>query len=241
MINIKSLLKKIELFEKLATYGSRKEFLKSLGQSELSFADKKFSEARKFLQMSKEAIQNTTGDLYLLSSLGNDIVSAYMSIRQAPLDISTLKEQLVILNYIRDAMYAQGKGDVNNPSTKISLNMSNYLKLVSDSLKDLSGESFEETLINTPLPETPKYDVGSKQWAGKATLIINPKAQSSLNELFNLSLKVDGSLGPQTAQALQMYKNKYKNTKNVYDPSLHQDVINTVEDKKSGLSRITPF
>ena len=56
-----------------------------------------------------------------------------------------------------------------------------------------------------------------------------------------MNLKADGIIGPQTASALQMYKNQYNNTKHPYNPMLHVDVINSAKDKQSGLLRKTPF
>jgi peptidoglycan hydrolase-like protein with peptidoglycan-binding domain len=83
-------------------------------------------------------------------------------------------------------------------------------------------ESPDQAIVGKPpLAE----DIKTGPWAGKVNKKIDPKVQAALNKLFSLSLKTDGDLGPQTAQALQLYKNKYHDARHIYDPAFQKDVI----------------
>jgi len=236
MTDTKSLLKKAEVFERLAIYGSRRAFLNSIAQNS-DMPNQQFSNARKYLQMAKDTVRDD-----VLSQLNGNISSAFSSVQSAPSDIPALEKQFNTLNSIRNAIYRKSKDDISGTSNQVALTMGKYLGLVSDLLKSLKESNLEENLLNSSVqPEPPTEDVKSDAWLGKTPSKIDPKVQSSLNELLGIKLKTDGWIGAQTAAALQMYKNKYNNTKHVFDPSLYQDVINSANDKKSGLIRNTPF
>lgn len=236
MTDIKSLLKKAELFERLAIYGGRKAFLNSIAQTISS--GEQFDEARKFLQLAKDTIK---GDM--LSQLGNRVVTLFAGLKSAPSDIASLKSQLATLNDIRRSLYAQSGGDqYNEPAARVALEMGRYLSKAQEIVSEIMSSPSNQEDYSGMLANMQRSDVKSDSYTGKPSDRINPSTQLALNQLFpELKLKADGFLGPQTGQALQLYKNQYKNTKNTYDPSLHQDVINSAKDKKSGLIRNTPF
>lgn len=85
----------------------------------------------------------------------------------------------------------------------------------------LSEESDQVVSGKPPLSQ----DIKTAPWAGTVKKMIDPKVQGSLNKLFGLNLKLDGDLGPQTAQALQLYKNKYHDARHIYDPTFQKDVV----------------
>jgi len=85
---------------------------------------------------------------------------------------------------------------------------------------NLSEVPYQVVTGKPPLSE----DIKTSPWAGKVKKYIDPKVQDALNKLFGLSLKLDGDLGPQTAQALQLYKNKYHDARHIYDPTFQKDV-----------------
>ena len=72
-------------------------------------------------------------------------------------------------------------------------------------------------------------DVASDAYKGKSydkskpSLLVQ-KAQIALNKMFNSKLKTDGVLGPQTGQAMQMYKNKYNDNRSIWDPELQKSI-----------------
>lgn len=236
MTNIKSLIKKIELFEKLALFGNRKDYLKTISQDLSTFND-----IKKYLSLAKDTVRSGN-----FTELGSRWMDWFNSIKpelfKDPNTLEEAEKQYGLLEAIKSGAHYQAgdyKGD--NYLSRVSLNLNRYLKMVLDGLKEIKG--FEESLVDRTEFSSGSGDVGSEKWTNNndSTTKIDPKVQASLNELFQLKLKSDGVLGPQTAQALQLFKNKYNNTKNIFDPKLHQDVINTANDKKSGLIRQVPF
>jgi acetylornithine/succinyldiaminopimelate/putrescine aminotransferase len=100
-------------------------------------------------------------------------------------------------------------------------------------------KDFETNLMNTP--EAEEKLTFENQWSGKTPTTISPSVQQALNELLGTKLNTDGTLGPQTATALQMYKDQYNNMKHIFDPSLHQDILQKAKHKKMGIMGETPF
>lgn len=235
MTDVKSLLEKMELFERLAVYGGTRAFIKSLAQT--SEFERNFGEARRSVQNAKDAVRGK-----LLRQLGPRWVQIFYSIMDAPNDVNSLQKQVSYLDAIRDALYKQGEGDTSNSSTIVALNISNNLKKAKELISSLQESSdFEGSLLRTTVEDTSSDEVKSEKWQGPMSDYVDPNTQLALNELFNLKLKPDGVLGPLTVNALKLFKNQFNNIKNERDPHLHQDVINAAKDKRSGLIRKAPF
>lgn len=231
MTNTKSLLKKAELFEKLAVYGGRRAF-HSIAQDANAF-----NNAQKYLSLAKDAIRDE-----LFNMVGPQWSKWYLAakegLRKAPTDVTSLQEQLNVLSKIQSAFHSKKNEDVSGRLDNAATALGRYVGAANNELQKV--QDFEKSLVETTSEEA-SPETTSSPWAGKVSKMIDPKVQQSLNELLGLKLSTDGSMGPQTATALQMYKNKYKNTKHIYDPSLYQDVIQSAKDKKMGIMREVPF
>lgn len=214
MTNSKYLLKKADLFERLAIYGGTRAF-QSFGQDFGKAVDQDmFSQARKLLQLAKDETHRLDEDWQ------DWMVKYYPSMGTAPQDVASLKAQLSDLTKIRNILYSKAKETNDSKLSNTALGIGKYLLTI-------------ENLVNTLSPAAAKPDVGSESFApeGRSAVevfSINPNVQRALNKLFNLKLAPDGVLGPQTANAIQMFKNKFNNTKHFSDRSLHQDILDAV-------------
>lgn len=231
MGNLINLFRKVELFEKLFLL-KRKDFLISLAQEELNDDyEKLFNDAKKYLSLAKDQIRED-----LINQLGKDWSTWYFTNKSTLLNIpfnsiDQIKEQIELLTRFRQALYSKGEGDPSNKFTSAALNLGRYLVLASKSLNSLEQKNQTST----------QEDVSSEPINRKKTDYLPANVQQALNDLLGIKLKTDGIMGPQTAQALQLFKNKFNNTKNIFDPQLQQDVLNAAKDKKSGLIRNVPF
>ena len=220
----------VNLFEKISTSKDRKSFLKSFAQDITTNQD--FFDARKLLQLAKDLLTPS-----VRSILGQSFQSQLQLISSSPIDINWLKQQLDAMTEIQDFLFKRSQNS-NDPKEQmlnqraldmnrfISKAKENYAKLGAMSASPAQLQSNENKwLANQLADEVSEKDVASHAWEGPAPTNIDPKAQEGLNKLLGLKLVPDGKLGPQTATALTMFKNKFNSPKHIYDQSLAQDVI----------------
>ncbi len=233
MNNINSLLKKADIYERLAVFGGRRAFLNSLGQATDSFEQAKaaLSEAKVFLKedlfSSLDQKWYKWADWY--AGVRDDLLSP-------PSDLADAKKQLTMLNKIQSALHV-GKGPDTTGITKHLLDAEKAIGSYDPSVETSGSNSVNhpERLddfygnLGKKDNRTDKSNFSYDTSIPTSEIKVDPKAQQALNKLFGIQLKLDGIMGPQTATALQMYKNKYNSPKNTRDPSIQQDVINTAQ------------
>lgn len=197
MKKLDDLFKKVEFFEKLATYGNRSSFLQSIAKMEVSDdLMNLFLQARGLLK--KAGLEGSKAESLLSNAILyknvdlNDVISELDKVRHsAPPSLANaaaMSQLNTIIGSIVD--FNKNHGSVNfedlppapgglaprNPSTTSSTSNSN-----------------------------------EASWTG---LSIGPEIQAALNKMLFLdgtdkALELDGKLGPKTQAALQAFKKKY--------------------------------
>lgn len=230
MTNTKSLLKKTELFERLAIYGGTRAFMRTAQDTNA------FNNVKKYLEIAKNHLRD---DLFAL--VGPTWVKWYASVRsglvKAPQTVAEAESQISTLKQIQSAFFSKKNEDLSGKLENAVNTLRAYVGGATTELQKV--KDFEAGLMNTPEPE--EKLTFERQWHGKVPTTINPSIQQALNELLGTKLKTDGTLGPQTATALQIYKDQYDNMKHIFDPSLHQDILQKAKHKKMGIMGETPF
>lgn len=229
--NVKSLLKKADLFERLAIYGGSRAFT-SIAQDTNAF-----NNVKKYLELAKDSLRD---DLFNL--IGPAWSTWYASIKnglfRAPQSITEAEEQINTLKKIKSAFFKNKNEDLSGKLENAVTTLHTYVSGATTELQKV--KDFESGLmnssVNSSIPET-----GATAWTGKVPTTISPSVQHALNTLLGSNLEADGSLGPQTATALQLYKDKYNNIKHIFDPTLHKDIVQKAKDKKMGIISEVPF
>jgi hypothetical protein len=221
----------VDLFVKTAMRMNRKGFLQSLAQN--ISARPEFAEAKKFLQLAKDLITPS-----VRARLGQSFGTQLQDMSGSIDNLSSLKKQIDAVSAIQDYLFKGTEGSQEPKEQMLNqraVSIGSYLASAKENYTRLSsaeGTSSKQLQTNEDkwmsrqelLPPGEK-DVPSHTWVGPIPKNINPETQKALNKLLSLSLKTDGILGPLTASALQMFKNKYNSPKNIYDPSLWEDII----------------
>lgn len=230
MTNTKSLLKKAELFERLAIYGGKRAFMRTAQDTNA------FNNVKKYLEIAKDHLRD---DLFTL--VGPTWAKWYASVRgglaKAPQTVTEAESQINTLKEIQRAFFSKKSNDLSGKLENAVNTLRTYVGGAATELQKV--KDFEANLMNTPEPE--EKLTFERQWDGKVPTTISPSVQQALNELLDSKLKTDGTLGPQTATALQLYKDQYNNMKHIFDPSLHQEILQKAKHKKMGIMGETPF
>jgi hypothetical protein len=174
------LIKKVEVFEKLALYGDRSSFLKALAQS----VD---GETQKVLQQIKDTLlQANVTDKNLLNLLNNGIY------------FNDLKPQEIItaLNNLTYRNTNMAADDAVNKAQQLA--------------QQLMTAPREMPATSSPATKSPAFQV-------------TPAQQRALGKIltlegFGVPIKTDGIFGPETQQALKLFKEKVlENKSNMTD------------------------
>lgn len=241
MSKITTLCSKASLFERLATYGSRAQFLESLAYQGMDSST--FSESRKFLQLAKDLLKDNSEVLNSLSSKTKNVyIKFYPVIQSAPSDEEELQKQLSVLKTISTLILQESKGELANkkPET-LGLSIKRYVDSALNSIRKFQEQQQMEDAWLSQQPSEAVNSITNDTPFTSAPKTISPSVQRALNGLLGIKLNADGLLGPQTATALQLFRSQFNNNKNISDPSLYEDIMTEYANKTSPIIRQTPF
>jgi hypothetical protein len=197
MKKLDDLLKKVEFFEKLAMYGNRGTFLKSLANSDFTpELDALLSQARGLLT---KAGLGESPTAYLLGNI---------MLKKQPTDLNKVIDELdKAKNTLPPSLT---NGVVMTQLGRVIANLSEYSKSHNSvNFEDLPPAEAPGAMA----PQTPKLPSKSDDasWSG---LSIGPEIQKALNKLMFLAgtpnaLEEDGKFGPKTKSVLDAFKKRY--------------------------------
>lgn len=209
MKKIDSLLKKAELYEKLAIYSDRKLFLKSLAQ------------ARALNNDMRSRLSSLIADLYALTgnrtkNLQDNLQSFYDGTKTDWLDLSqTIREAAALI-----------PTSTNGPQHDRALELAQMVQNLTPATEagpDLVGGSSRD------YSSSPQSNIND--YSKPATQTYNPipkDVQKMLSEIstakgWGLPLKIDGTIGPDTQRALNSFKLE-NNLTTATNPELFENI-----------------
>lgn len=180
MTNAKSLLKKAELFERLAIYGGRRAFLKSIAFDSEAF-NAILEKTKGYLANAKRLIGGEAGSI------------------PEPTDVDQIASQITRLNVLVNAMT---DGLQKNQANSDLLTAKTFLKKT----KELAPELPQEPEIESE-DQGGEMIMPESQIKGKSYQSVPKDIQQALGLT---GMQVDGILGPETRRRLNLQKLYYK-------------------------------
>jgi hypothetical protein len=213
-----SLVKKIELFEKLAKHGSRRSFLQSLAQDAAAAKDL-VNQVRAIMgraNVSDEDIQNGLGNVSLFGKTDPT------SLRQAAKAASSLMLKISPL------AYADGAKDQN-----ALMGIAAKLNAMAKAQEDSADQKDTEVMDFTP---------GGNMGAGKTDKItgyppIDKAVQSAIERITviegaGLPIRIDGQIGPETRSAINRFKKYVMKNEKASDKEAFSKALELVQQPK---------
>jgi hypothetical protein len=198
MSKFESLLKKIEVFEKLAIHGDRKSFLKSLAQ-----APGLNPKAKAIVEQMLAIVNGKITDEAITAPLRNiyfnklDVRAIEKACQQALLDPSLLPDEKLKLQDLSRRLGYIGATDATSPEAAPAV-----------SYDPEAGMSFEADKLTAKKPANVYAAIPKNIQSKINEIITSPMYGSRFTGMFPGGIAVDGMLGPQTRKAIDAIKAK---------------------------------
>jgi hypothetical protein len=211
-----SLVKKIELFEKLAKHGSRRAFLHSIASDDAKALVNQVRAIMGKADISDEGILNGLGNVSLFGKTDP------ASLRQAA------KAASALMLKISPLAYADGAKDQNT-----LMGIASRLNAMAKAQEDASDQEGAQEMNFMP---------GGNMGATKQDQIIgypsiDPKVQEAIEKIVviegqGLPMKIDGKIGPETRGAINRFKKYILRDEKMSDKDAFSKALEMVQQPK---------